>query len=75
MATPMSAFFNAGASFTPCPFMATMAPERFSASTMRSFFLANPVFFLEACLGPRRHQLPVPDLEGANGDERAAMRF
>ncbi len=36
IATPMSAFFSAGASFTPSPVMATTAPERFSASTMRS---------------------------------------
>ena len=36
MAMPMSAFFNAGASFTPSPVIATTAPFRRNASTMRS---------------------------------------
>ena len=36
MAMPMSAFFSAGASFTPSPVIATTAPSRRSASTMRS---------------------------------------
>ena len=36
MATPMSAFFSAGASLTPSPVIATTAPFRCSASTMRS---------------------------------------
>ena len=36
MATPMSAFFSAGASLTPSPVMATIAPARCSASTIRS---------------------------------------
>ena len=36
MAMPMSAFFSAGASLTPSPVMATTAPPRRSASTMRS---------------------------------------
>ena len=35
MATPMSAFFRAGASFTPSPVMATILPCRCQASTMR----------------------------------------
>ena len=36
IATPMSAFFRAGASLTPSPVMATTAPDRRSASTIRS---------------------------------------
>ena len=36
MATPMSAAFNAGASFTPSPVIATTAPVRFSARTICS---------------------------------------
>ena len=36
IATPMSAVFSAGASFTPSPVMATMAPPACSALTMRS---------------------------------------
>ena len=35
MATPMSAFFKAGASLTPSPVMATMRPLFCQASTMR----------------------------------------
>ena len=36
MATPMSADFNAGASFTPSPVMATMLPSAWRASTILS---------------------------------------
>ena len=36
MATPISAFFSAGASFTPSPVMATMRPLRFRMSTRRT---------------------------------------
>jgi len=36
IAMPMSAFFNAGASLTPSPVIATTAPVRRSASTIRS---------------------------------------
>ena len=36
MATPMSADFSAGASFTPSPVMATMLPSAWRASTIRS---------------------------------------
>ena len=36
MATPMSAVFSAGASLTPSPVIATIAPSRCSALTMRS---------------------------------------
>ena len=36
MAMPMSADFNAGASLTPSPVMATMLPSAWRASTMRS---------------------------------------
>ena len=35
MATPMSAFFRAGASLTPSPVMETMQPRRCQAETMR----------------------------------------
>ena len=35
MATPMSAFFSAGASLTPSPVMETMQPRRCQAETMR----------------------------------------
>ena len=35
MATPTSARFKAGASFTPSPVMATTQPRRCQASTMR----------------------------------------
>ena len=35
MATPTSAFFRAGASFTPSPVMAAMQPRRCQAETMR----------------------------------------
>jgi len=38
MAMPMSAFFSAGASFTPSPVMATTWPSDWSDSTMRSFW-------------------------------------
>ena len=36
IATPMSAFFSAGASFTPSPVTATTCPIRWSADTARS---------------------------------------
>jgi hypothetical protein len=36
IATPMSAVFNAGASLTPSPVIATTAPTSFSAFTIRS---------------------------------------
>ena len=36
IAMPMSAFFSAGASFTPSPVIATMSPLRFSESTRRT---------------------------------------
>ena len=36
IATPMSAVFSAGASLTPSPVMATIAPSRCSAFTIRS---------------------------------------
>ena len=36
IAMPMSAFFNAGASLTPSPVMATMSPLRCSRSTSRT---------------------------------------
>ena len=36
IATPMSAILSAGASLTPSPVMATTAPRRWSASTIRS---------------------------------------
>ena len=36
IATPMSADFSAGASFTPSPVMATMLPSACRASTIRS---------------------------------------
>ena len=36
MATPMSAVFSAGASFTPSPVIATVMPSRCRASTIRS---------------------------------------
>ncbi|OPX67489.1 MAG: hypothetical protein A4E30_00012 [Methanomassiliicoccales archaeon PtaB.Bin215] len=36
MATPISAFFRAGASFTPSPVMATISPLACRASTMRT---------------------------------------
>ena len=36
MATPMSAFFSAGASFTPSPVTATICPISLSALTTRS---------------------------------------
>ena len=36
IATPMSADFSAGASLTPSPVMATIAPSACSASTIRS---------------------------------------
>ena len=35
MATPISAFFSAGASFTPSPVIATICPRRCQASTIR----------------------------------------
>ena len=38
MATPMSAFLRAGASFTPSPVIETMRPLRCQASTMRILF-------------------------------------
>ena len=38
MATPMSAFFRAGASFTPSPVIATILPFFCQASTMRILF-------------------------------------
>ena len=38
IATPMSAFFNAGASFTPSPVMETILPLRCHASTIRILF-------------------------------------
>jgi hypothetical protein len=36
IATPMSAVFNAGASLTPSPVIATTAPARCNACTIRS---------------------------------------
>ena len=36
IAMPMSAVFSAGASFTPSPVIATIAPSRCSALTIRS---------------------------------------
>jgi hypothetical protein len=36
IATPMSAFFSAGASFTPSPVIATTCPSAWRAVTMRS---------------------------------------
>ena len=36
IATPMSAAFSAGASFTPSPVIATIRPSAWSASTIRS---------------------------------------
>ena len=38
IATPMSAFFNAGASFTPSPVIETILPLRCHASTIRILF-------------------------------------
>ena len=38
MATPISAFFNAGASFTPSPVMAAIWPLLCHASTIRILF-------------------------------------
>ena len=38
MATPMSAFFKAGASFTPSPVMATISPFCCSPFTIRTFW-------------------------------------
>ena len=40
-AMPMSAFFSAGASFTPSPVMPTAYPARRSASTMRNLCSGN----------------------------------
>ena len=37
MATPMSAFFSAGASFTPSPVTATTSPSSLSRLTTRNF--------------------------------------
>jgi hypothetical protein len=38
MATPMSAFLSAGASFTPSPVIATRCPLSCSADTIRSLW-------------------------------------
>ncbi len=41
IATPMSAFFSAGASLTPSPVIATTWPLRCSASTTRSLWAGD----------------------------------
>ncbi|OQC68305.1 MAG: hypothetical protein BWX47_01890 [candidate division Hyd24-12 bacterium ADurb.Bin004] len=41
IATPMSAAFRAGASFTPSPVIATVSPALLSASTTLSFCLGT----------------------------------
>jgi hypothetical protein len=41
IATPISAFFRAGASFTPSPVMATISPSRCSAATSCTLFFGD----------------------------------
>lgn len=54
MAMPISAFFSAGASFTPSPVMATMSPRACSALTIfilwSGFVRAKMVVFWIACV-------------------------
>ena len=47
MATPMSAFFKAGASLTPSPVMETTFPLRCQASTIRILFSGDTLAYTE----------------------------
>ena len=47
IATPISAFFNAGASFTPSPVIATILPFRCHASTIRILFSGDNLAYTE----------------------------
>ena len=53
MATPMSAFRSAGASFTPSPVMATTCPWASESSTLAAVFLLEPTMHCRGVLASR----------------------